>query len=102
MTDKDFAIGVTTAIPNPASVSKRTPYLIYLKVKPIKRFISLDKPDVQNNCVQVKGLYSDLPEDEIIKKFQDILTTAPKEVILDVMFPLHEISSMRSLIFRAK
>ena len=90
-----------------APTLKKPPYLITLdngvigKVRSIQRFISLDKPESLNGFIQVKGIYSDLEEDEIIKNFTDILTSCPKESILEMMFPLHRIYSIRSLVFNA-
>jgi hypothetical protein len=90
-----------------APTLKKPPYLIALdngvtgKVHNFQRFISLDKPESVNGFIQVKGIYSDLEEDEIIKNFTDILTSCPKESILEMMFPLHRIYSIRSLVFNA-
>lgn len=86
---------------------KKPPFLITLddgmngKTRNFQRFISLDKPESINGFVQVKGIFTDSTEEEIIKGFSDILTTTPKEFILEMMFPLHRIYSIRSLIFNA-
>lgn len=86
---------------------KKPPFLITLddgatgKTRNFQRFISLDKPESINGFIQVKGIYCDKDEDEIIKTFTDILTSNPKELILEMMFPLHRIYSIRSLVFNA-
>ena len=86
---------------------KKPPYLITLddgvtgKVRNFQRFISLDKPQSENGFVQVKGIFCDKSEEEIIKTFNDILTTSSKELTLEMMFPLHRIYSIRSLVFNA-
>ncbi len=86
---------------------KKPPFLITLddgivgKTRNQQRFISLDKPESVNGFVQVKGIFCDKNEDEIIKTFSDILTNTPKELILEMMFPLHRIYSIRSLVFNA-
>lgn len=86
---------------------KKPPFLITLddgvtgKTRNFQRFISLDKPESINGFIQVKGIYCDKDEDEIIKTFADILTSTPKELILEMMFPLHRIYSIRSLVFNA-
>ena len=67
----------------------------------VERFISLDKPRAENGVIEVKGIFSELSEDEIIKSFADILTATPKELTLEMMFPLHRIVSIRSLVFNA-
>ena len=101
----DIAVGVTGMIPG-ASQLKKPPYLITLekhegKTITVERFISLDKPSALNGIVEVKGIFCDKSEDDIIKTFRDILTNSSKELILDMMFPLHRIISVRSLVFNA-
>lgn len=86
---------------------KKPPYLIILddgligKSRNFQKFISLDKPESVNGFIQVKGIFSELMTDEIIKSFQDILTSSPKELILEMMFPLHRIYHIRNLVFNA-
>jgi hypothetical protein len=86
---------------------KKPPFLITLddgvtgKTRNFQRFISLDKPLSENGFIQVKGIFSDKDEDEIIKGFTDILTGTSKELILEMMFPLHRVYSIRSLVFNA-
>lgn len=86
---------------------KKPPFLIVLddgvsgKTRNFQRFISLDKPESINGFIQVKGIFCDKDEDEIIKTFGDILTNTPKELHLEMMFPLHRIYSIRSLVFNA-
>jgi hypothetical protein len=85
---------------------KKPPFLVTLekisgKNITVERFISLDKPENMNGLVQVKGIFCDREEDEIIKGFSDILTGTPKDLILEMMFPLHRVVSIRSLVFNA-
>ena len=101
MPEKDFAIGVAT-LPAVGALSKKPAHLITLEGKPAKRFISMDKPELLNGFIQVKGIYSEEKEEDIAQKFADLLTNSPKELILEVMFPWHKITSIRSLVFRAK
>lgn len=101
MSEKDFAIGVAT-LPPVGHLNKKPSYLITIDGKPVKRFITIDKPELLNGFVQVKGIYCEENEDEIVQKFADILTSSSKELILEVMFPWHKIASIRSLVFRAK
>jgi hypothetical protein len=90
-----------------APTLKKPPFLITLddgvtgKTRNFQRFISLDKPESINGFIQVKGIFCDKDEDEIIKTFADILTNSPKELTLEMMFPLHRIHSIRSLVFNA-
>lgn len=101
----DIAIGTTT-FPVGAPTLKKPPYLVTLeentgKTRATKRFISLDKPESINGFIQVKGIFSDKSEDEIVKTYSEILTSCPKEDVLEMMFPLHKIHSIRSLVFNA-
>jgi hypothetical protein len=121
MVDRDLAIGAVgasqTGVPTGAvyaggltagsTVSKKPCYLLTLeevrfgKTKLITRFILIDKPDILNGFVQVKGIYSDFSEDDIVKRFWDIIQTTPKEQQLEIMFPTHRVVSIRSLMFNA-
>lgn len=90
-----------------APTLKKPPFLVTLddgmkgKERVFQRFISLDKPESVNGFVQVKGFICDKDEEEIIKNFVDILTSTSKELYLEMMFPLHRIYSIRSLVFNA-
>jgi hypothetical protein len=105
MSEKDFGVSVT-GIPQVGQVSKKPRYLVLLednsgKTKSLKSFISVDKPDLLDGFIAVKGFFSDLSEDVISKTFVDIVESTPKESILDMMFPWHKIHSIRSLVFNA-
>ena len=105
---QDLVIGVTTKVPTGGQLSTKPSYLIYIeetgtgKNKKIKNFITLDRPELLNGFIQVKGFFSELSDDEIINSYQQVLTTTRKELILEVMFPWHKIHSIRSLVFKAK
>lgn len=103
----DIAIGSVASLPTLGAISKKPSYLIVLedgsgKGRIIKKFITLDKPELLQGFVQVKGFYSDLDEDEINKKFAELLTMTPKDLICEVLLPWHRISSIRSLVFKQK
>lgn len=105
MPEKDFAVG-SVGIPSVGHISKKPSYLVLLeetvgKTKGLKHFIAIDRPDPVNGFISVKGIYSDLSEDEISKSFAEILASTPKEQILDMMFPWHRVYSIRSLVFNA-
>lgn len=105
MPEKDFGVSIT-GIPQVGQVSKKPCYLVALaslegKTKASIHFIAIDKPDLQTNFILVKGIYSDLSEDEIAKRFSEVLAGTPKEAIVDMMFPSHRIHSIRSLVFNA-
>jgi hypothetical protein len=93
----------TTTTPNTTYTKKTPPYLIVLeKGKSVEHFITLDKPELNGHFAIVKGIYSGAPEDDIIKNFDKLLTSAPKEAILEMVFPSDKIVRIRNLIFRAK
>ena len=106
MSGKDFAVGTTTTVPTGAALNKKPSYLITLednsgKNKVLTRFIALDKPDFADGFIQVKGIFVDLSEDEVINNISEVLTNIKKELICEMMFPHHRISSIRSLVFSA-
>lgn len=105
MNEKDFAIGVA-GMPAVGVLNKKPSYLISLdtvkgKSKLVTLFITTDMPNLLNAFVQAKGIYSDLEEEEISKRFHEILSSSPKENFVDIMFPSHRILSIRSLVFNA-
>ena len=107
MSNNDLAVGITSGIPTMGVLSKKPSYLITLedntgKNKSVKFFITLDKPEHVSGFVQVKGIFCEKSEADIIKTFPDILTSTGKEAILEMMFPEHKICSIRSLVFKAK
>ena len=106
MSSNDIAVQVT-GLPGAVAISKKPPYLVIMeessgKNKIIKKFITLDKPELLQGFISAKGIFSDLPEDEIIKNYYEVLTTANKELFLEVLIPWHKISYIRSLIFKQK
>jgi hypothetical protein len=105
MSEKDFMVS-SVGIPSVSTISKKPCYLIVLsdsagKATTVSRFISLDKPDLLNGFIQVKGIYVSAGDDVIVKTFVDLVASSPKETIVDVMFPWHRIHSIRSLVFNA-
>lgn len=100
------SIGVPTALPT----RSRPYYLITLvdvvhTVKGVKSvetfFISQDRPSLELGFVSAKGIYSAIGEEAIIKGFSDIMAQAPKDSVLEMMFPTHRVKHIRSLIFNA-
>jgi hypothetical protein len=105
----DIAINMSNRVPAGSPIMNKPSYLITVeqnvgKSKIFRFFITLDKPELLNGFVQAKGLYADnnMTEDKIITSFSEILTSAEKELFLEVMLPWHKIVSIRSLVFRAK
>ena len=100
----DIAISTTAGFTNVSS-PKKPSYLITIEgsKSKLQRFVTLDKPELLQGFVQVKGFFSDLSEEEIIKNFADLLTSTSRDLILELMIPWHKISApMRSLVFKQK
>lgn len=104
MSDKDYAIAATARVVAGSPILNKPVYLLTFEnpgKSKAKFFIAIEKPEFQDAFVQVKGVFSEASEDEIINSFADILTQAGKESILEMYFPWHKISSIRSLVFKA-
>ena len=106
MAGTDILVGVTAGPMMSNLLAKKPSHLISLenvgKGKTISYFITLDKPELLNGFIQAKGIFSNLSEEEIIKSFSEILMDAPKDSILEILFPWHRIINVRSLVFKAK
>ncbi len=89
---------------NNVQLSKKPAHLIYLdfKSKNQRYFITLDRPDFIQGFVLVKGFFCDAPETVILETFTDLLTSVKKDLICEMMFPIHKIFFIRSLVFNAK
>jgi len=87
-------------------ISPKTNYLISLSdKKDSKFFITLDKPDIISNFVSTKGFFSDLDISEISEKYTEIINdvkTNKKEIICEIMFPVHRVNFIKSLVFKSK
>ena|SRR5271163_2418890 len=105
----DIAIS-SIGVPTNAPTRPRPFYLITLEdvvhtVKGAKSvesfFISQDRPSLEQGFVGAKGIYSKLSEEAIVKRFLDIMAQAPKDSVLEMMFPTHRVKHIRNLIFNA-
>lgn len=104
----DIAVGPYNGpLPGGAPVARKPAYLVVLeehvgKNVVTRRFLAVEKPDLLSGFIQVKGIFTELPEEEISSKYNDVLTSSAKELFVEVMFPWHKICSVRNLVFRAK
>jgi hypothetical protein len=99
-------LGPNSLLGAPAATLKKPPYLILLekasgKTQIIEKFISLDKPEITTGFIQVKGIFCTKNEEDIIKGFYAIVSSSPKEAIVEMMFPHNRVISIRSLVFNA-
>jgi hypothetical protein len=103
MPEKDFAVS-SVGLPQVGKVAMKPCYLVTLlnpAGKKAMHFIALDKPDLLEGFVQVKGYFSDLSEEELVKTYVEVVTSAPLDSRIEMMFPWHRILSIRSLVFNA-
>jgi hypothetical protein len=101
----DLGVGITTNVPNGSRIIPKPSYLLTLKdlnKAKTKNFITIDKPEILQGFVLVKGFFTDLSDDDISNKITEVLTNIKKELIIEVMFASHIVLSMRSLVFKAK
>lgn len=101
----DIAIG-TANLPTSTPTLKKPVYLVILvdgsgKTALQTHFIATDCPELAQSFVSVRGFYCDVSEESIIKGFVEIVNKAPKDKILEVIFPVHRIKSIQSLVFNA-
>lgn len=103
MSEKDFAVG-QAGLPQVGGQTRKPCYLIMLDVGTAKKksgrfFVSIDKPVFEMSFISVKGVFSDLEEEEINKSYYDLISI--KSDIVDMMFPNHRIVSIKNLVFNA-
>lgn len=107
MSNKDIAIGAgSMLVPITAPTLKKPVYLITLlkksgKTEEVQRIISLDKPQITNGFIEIKGFYCEKDEEEITRTFHSIIERLPKEEIKEKMIPIHRIDDITSLVFSA-
>lgn len=91
--------------PNRQQVSNKPCHLIVFEdvsKGKVKKFVTLDRPDNHGQFVQAKGILTDLKDDEIQASYQEVLTSASKDSILELMIPTSRVFYIRSLVFKAK
>lgn len=64
-------------------------------------FLCLDKPDFFYNHLQVKGFVCKSSEKEIHKNYNKLLLDS-KDILEDVMIPLHRVYLVKNLIFNSQ
>jgi hypothetical protein len=99
----DYAIEANMGLPTGAPKLQKPPYLVILALgKGFEYFIADNRPETINSFVQVKGIFvNGKSETDIVASYADIIYKAPKEEILEMMFPIHRVHSIRSLTYNA-
>jgi len=107
MSDKDYAIAATARVVSGSPILAKPAHLITF-VQPAtgkskqKFFITIEKPEFEDQFVHVKGMFSEASEEEINNTFSEVLTEATKDsTIVEMYFPIHRISSVKNLVFRS-
>ncbi len=86
-------------MPAPGALNKKPLYLVTLSNgKKFDQFITIDRPIIETNILQAKGIYVTLSEPEIVLRAAELLTLN-KDSVLEMIFPLHRVFSVRNLIF---
>lgn len=103
----DIAVGAVTVVNQSLKTNKPSYLVVYEdvpngKTKQTKRFVTIDKPDTNSSFIQMKGMHTELSDEELNSSYQEVLTNAPREVILELMVPWHRVFLVRSLVFKAK
>lgn len=114
MSSKDIAVGavgvtdggivLAGTLNKTAANLNKPPYLIVFEknINKNQKFITLDKPEFLNGFIQVKGIFSNLSTEEILKNYAGVLTSTPKELYLEVLIPVHKIEHIINLVFKQK
>lgn len=99
--NSDHVIMVTSA-PNNVATSKKPPHLVVLNDgKKTQSFVSLDKPELLESFIQVKGFFVDISGDDS-KAYLDFAQNVQKESIVEMFFPIHRVVSIKNLVFKSK
>lgn len=106
MTEKDYAVSVVNKINLSNNALMRPVYLISFDTNVVgkkkKYFLTSEKPEFEGAFVRAKGVFSELSEEELIEKYNEILSLIDKESILEMYFPNHKILQIRNLVFKSK
>lgn len=98
----DYLIEANMGLPTGAPKLQKPSYLIILALgKGFEYFIADNRPETMNSFVQVKGFFTTQLEKTIVANYADIIDKTPKEEILEMMFPIHRVHSIRSLTYNA-
>lgn len=94
------AVGLQVKVPQII----KTPYLVELEAgKKREYYVTLDKPDLSNSCVTIKGVSAEISDvDEFMKNYNDFLSDVKKENIVEAIFPWHRVIRITNLVYKAK
>lgn len=97
----DIALG-PVGLPNVGGVPRKPLHLVSLsKGKTEELFISLDRPELLSGFILCKGIYVNKPELEKIEQ-NTFSVEGIKELIVEILLPIHRVLSIKNLAFKAK
>lgn len=99
----DIAIG-PVGLPNIGALIKKPPHLVELTEGKTKiNFLSLDKPELLSDYIQVKGrVISSTEMESVSKDLVAFINSIHKDTIEECLFPSHRVLSIKNLAFKAK
>ena len=99
----DIAIG-PVGLPNVGGLIKKPPHLVELTEGKTKiNFLSLDRPDLLSDYIQVRGCMVDSKDLEALSKdLVNFVSSIPKDSIVECLYPSHRVLSIKNLYFKAK
>jgi hypothetical protein len=103
--NKDIVITSTANVPVGGQLANKPAHLVTLVGEGKKQnryFVSFDTPVSQEHFIKVKGFFSELKEDEIVSQYKLLISQVTNENVVELWLPWHSISSVRSLVFKAK
>lgn len=99
----DVAIQPAGSIDYRGMAGKLVPsYLISVEYKKQEIYYIVTKYDETSNFIKFVGFLCNLPEGEIIAKYDEIIKTTDPSNFVEKSIPVHRIVSVRSLIYKHK
>jgi hypothetical protein len=96
----DITVG-TVGVQAQSTIAIKPTYLVYLIAKKMEKFISLDKPELLQGFIQMKGFFTTAGDDEL-KDISLILSETKKENYVEILVPSHRVYLIKNLYYKAK
>lgn len=100
---KDLVIASTLNVPTGAAQQIKPCYLVkVLNGKKTQLFIAIGEPKFEPAFVQGKGFFTEEAEEEVIANYQKLVGGVEKSSMVEMWFPWHVVSFVRSLVYKGK
>lgn len=100
---KDLVIASTLNVPTGAAQQTKPCYLVkVLNGKKTQLFIVIGEPKFEPAFVQGKGFFTEEAEEEVIASYQKMVAGVEKSSMVEMWFPWHVVSFVRSLVYKGK